>query len=126
MESRIIKIDGKRYRRKYFAGNATRCEAITNRSHINPLKDILEITYTTPVANFTTAIDEVDPLKVIFTNTSKYATEYEWDFGDGTPIVTTTSPQHTYTKAGTYTVTLTASDVAADDIKEVKVTVTSE
>ena len=126
MESRIIKIDGKRYRRKYFAGNATRCEAIANRSHINQLKDVLEITYTTPKANFTNAIDEVNPLKVTFTNTSTHATKYAWDFGDGTPIVTTTSPQHTYTKAGTYTVTLTASDVAADDIKQVEVTVTSE
>jgi PKD repeat protein len=39
---------------------------------------------------------------------------YQFDFGDGSPPVTTTAPtssaQHTYGAIGTYTVTLTASD----------------
>ncbi len=39
---------------------------------------------------------------------------YGFDFGDGSPVVTTTAPisgaQHTYAAAGTYTVTLTATD----------------
>jgi PKD repeat protein len=39
---------------------------------------------------------------------------YQFDFGDGSPIVTTTVPtataSHTYAAAGTYTVTLTAID----------------
>jgi len=39
---------------------------------------------------------------------------YQFDFGDGTPIVTTTSPtsttQHTYAATGTYVVTLTTTD----------------
>jgi parallel beta-helix repeat protein len=37
---------------------------------------------------------------------------YKYDFGDGTPVVTTTSAtpvSHTYTTAGTYTVTVTVS-----------------
>lgn len=29
-------------------------------------------------------------------------------FGDGSPTVTTVNPQHTYTDAGSYTVSLTA------------------
>jgi hypothetical protein len=34
-----------------------------------------------------------------------------WDFGDGTATVTGTSPSHTYTAAGTYTVRIDAQDV---------------
>jgi PKD repeat protein len=35
---------------------------------------------------------------------------YVWNWGDGTPDSTTASPSHVYAVAGTYTVTLTASD----------------
>jgi len=37
---------------------------------------------------------------------------YAWDFGDGSPAATTTTPltSHTYAAAGTYTVRLTATD----------------
>lgn len=42
---------------------------------------------------------------VDFTNTSTNAFAYVWDFGDGTGS-TDVNPQHTYTAAGTYTVTL--------------------
>jgi PKD repeat protein len=50
------------------------------------------------------------PLVVTFTNTStgEYITS-RWDFGDGITS-TLTSPTHTYTTAGIYTVTLTVSD----------------
>jgi len=41
---------------------------------------------------------------------------YQFDFGDGSPVVTTTAPnavaEHTYAAAGSYTVTLTATDTA--------------
>ena len=43
---------------------------------------------------------------------------YQFDFGDGSSIVTTTAPvssaSHTYPAAGTYTVTLTATDTGAN------------
>src|SRR5262249_9600838 len=43
---------------------------------------------------------------------------FRFDFGDGTPAVTTTPPaataQHTYTAAGTYTVTLIATDAGGN------------
>jgi PKD repeat protein len=47
------------------------------------------------------------PLTVQFDNSSTSATSYIWDFGDG---ITSTlpTPQHTYTIAGTYSVTLIA------------------
>lgn len=50
------------------------------------------------------------PLSVSFTNDSTNAREYEWNFGDGTGAATgNTEPvTHQYTKAGSYTVTLTA------------------
>jgi len=49
------------------------------------------------------------PLLVQFLNNTTNASSYAWQFGDG---ITSTlpSPTHTYTAAGVYTVTLTASD----------------
>lgn len=44
---------------------------------------------------------------VAFSSTSTQATEWMWSFGDGT-ISTEQHPMHTYTVAGTYTVTLVA------------------
>ena len=35
---------------------------------------------------------------------------YSWDFGDGSPLVTTPDATHTYTSAGTFTATLTVKD----------------
>ena len=49
---------------------------------------------------------------VSFTNTSSGASFYSWDFGDGSPVETAANPTHTYTAAGVYTVTLTASNAA--------------
>jgi len=59
------------------------------------------------------------PLTVNFTNQSNGATSYLWNFGD-TQTSTATNPSHTYTQAGTYTVTLTATNACGSD-DEVKV-----
>ncbi len=48
------------------------------------------------------------PLGVQFQNNSTYATSYEWDFGDGSPISTDTAPSHTFAEPGLYEVILTA------------------
>lgn len=53
------------------------------------------------------------PLVVAVTSTVTSGTApstYEWDFGDGTTS-TEANPSHTYTQAGTYSVTLTVTDV---------------
>jgi len=50
------------------------------------------------------------PLDVTFTNTSRNAATYEWDFNDGSPMVTTTSPTHTFTQTGTFNVRLIATN----------------
>lgn len=62
-----------------------------------------------PVADFTfKTLVTIPPADVDFTNISKNATSYKWDFGDNTTSVIA-SPKHTYTKAGTYIVKLTAT-----------------
>lgn len=46
-------------------------------------------------------------------NASQNADQYVWNFGDGTPAVTTTSsiaPPHTYTVGGSYTISVVASN----------------
>lgn len=63
----------------------------------------------TPTPSFTgTPTNNCAPSVVTFTNTSTGGVTYTWDFGDGTPTFTgTTPPAHTYSVNGTYDVTLT-------------------
>jgi len=67
-------------------------------------------------ANFSaTPTSGVAPLAVIFTNLSTGDwTTASWDFGDGATS-TDANPSHTYTVAGTYTVTLTVSGLGGSD-----------
>ncbi|MDD2797668.1 MAG: PKD domain-containing protein [Bacteroidales bacterium] len=61
-----------------------------------------------PTASYTSVVSDKD---VTFTNTSTNATSYSWDFGDGTSS-TSASPVHTYSNYGTYSVVLSATNVA--------------
>lgn len=67
---------------------------------------------TPPEANFTfsNGVTVDDFLDFTFANLSSSATQYEWNFGDGSSPSTESDPAHTYPGEGTYTVTLTASD----------------
>lgn len=50
---------------------------------------------------------------------------YRWDWGDGTPVTTTSAAAHTFPAAGTYLVTLTVTDgwgLAASATRQVTVT----
>jgi PKD repeat protein len=49
------------------------------------------------------------PLSVRFKNKSRYASNYRWSFGDGTPSSSKVSPSHTFTSPGKYKVTLSAT-----------------
>jgi PKD repeat protein len=74
-----------------------------------------------PTADYTWSASN---LKVTFTNTSKNANSYQWNFGDGTTS-TSTNPTHDYAKAGTYNVSLKASDGKNEDQDIKLVTVTA-
>ncbi len=50
------------------------------------------------------------PLTVNFSNLSTNGLTYVWDFGDGSPIVTTFAASHTFTAAGVYTVSLSSAN----------------
>jgi beta propeller repeat protein len=71
-----------------------------------------------PVAAFSaSATSGKKPLKVQFTNKSTNSpTSWKWSFGDGT-YSTSKSPSHTYSKAGRYTVYLTAKNTAGSNTK---------
>ena len=63
-----------------------------------------------PVASFSISKSSGDaPLSVSFSNESSNASSYLWSFGDGSANTSETSPGHTFKKAGTFTVTLTAT-----------------
>lgn len=65
------------------------------------------------------------PLLVSFTNTTTpvIGTTYVWDFGNGTPPVTLTNPSTSYFSAGTYTVTLTATNGSSSNTASRVITV---
>ena len=79
----------------------------------------------TPTAAFrTTNLDQPAPIaKVGFENDSKNATEYLWDFGDGTTSTAAVPKKHKYTKAGEYTVTLKAVKGKKEQITSKVITV---
>lgn len=91
---------------------------------------IIIITYTaavTPVASFTyTPSSGTAPLSVSFTDTSSNTpTSWSWDFGDGNTS-TLQNPTHSFTTAGSSTVSLTASNAAGSSSPAThSVTVTS-
>jgi PKD repeat protein len=70
----------------------------------------------TPVANFVgTPTSGALPLTVAFTDISTNTpTSWIWNFGDGSSS-NYKNPDHTYTTAGTYTVTLTATNSAGSN-----------
>ena len=71
-----------------------------------------------PVAEFTgTPVSGIVPHTVKFTDASLNATTWAWDFGDHTAVSNLQNPSHTYTAAGQYNVTLTASNTNGSNTK---------
>ncbi|NVN99297.1 MAG: PKD domain-containing protein [Geobacteraceae bacterium] len=69
-----------------------------------------------PVANFTgSPVTGIVPFSVTFTDTSaNHPTSWSWNFGDG-GTSTSQNPTHVYAVAGTYNVTLTATNSAGSN-----------
>jgi PKD repeat protein len=74
-----------------------------------------------PTAAFTTTVDAGNGLLVVAdgaasTDPDGTITDYAWDFGDGSPVVSgpSASAQHTYATASTFTITLTVTDDDGD------------
>lgn len=66
-----------------------------------------------PEADFNAPAGPLRPgVPLQFVNTSRHATSYSWDFGDGTPADPAVHPYHVFQGAGTYQVTLTATQSA--------------
>ncbi len=104
----------------YFtAGNKTVRLIVTNQFGADTMIAIVNVR-PLATANFTVA---QSLLTATFTNTSSNATSYLWDFGDGMTS-TVVSPVHTYAATGTYTVTLSATNVCRTHVKTATVGVT--
>jgi PKD repeat protein len=81
--------------------------------------------YAVPVVKFiTNSTSGTIPLKIRFTDQSKYATSWNWNFGDGS-ISTEKNPLHTYTKPGKYQVILTINQGDLKISKTLTITVKS-
>lgn len=98
------------------AGNYTVTLTVTNSTGSNILVKNNYITVSgslppAPVANFTgNPLTGIKPLTVNFTDTSTNTpTSWSWNFGDSTTS-TSQNPSRTYTNAGNYTVSLTATN----------------
>src|SRR5690606_29652354 len=78
-------------------------DSLVRNNYINAVK---------PIASFTSPDSFICPGNTAtFTNTSQGTNlTYVWNFGDGSPTSTATSPTHTYPNAGVYTVRLIATE----------------
>jgi len=66
-----------------------------------------------PIANFSYNAS-ADPL-VSFTNTSSNSLTYRWNFGDGSPFITTQNTTHTFANNGVFNVCLKATNATGSD-----------
>ncbi len=83
--------------------------------YANTASGVVTVTAPTLVANFTqSALNTVVGTTLYFTDTSTTDAPpilaWAWDFGDGSARAFTQNAEHAYTRAGTFTVTLTVTD----------------
>ena len=104
------------------AGNYTVTLTVINSTGSNTTikPDYIKVITPTPippVASFSSNVTSgTAPLNVAFTDTStRTPTAWNWSFGDGTANSTVKNPTHTYSAAGNYTVTLTATNAAGSN-----------
>jgi len=90
-----------------FGGCTSEVESVTNAWHAVGLGSVY---VSSTVSDFMASGVEscVTPFSVQFTNTGVNGASFVWDFGDGTPTVTTLNPTHVYNTFGAFTVELIA------------------
>lgn len=86
-------------------------ELITENMYgcIDTLNSTVEV-YPLPVADFSSTVVCLNTLTA-FTDLSVAAVSWQWNFGDGTPVVIGPNPFHMYTTAGTFTVELVVANI---------------
>jgi len=85
------------------------------------------VIYAAAVAGFTPSATQVlRGEQIHFINSSLNADTYAWDFGDGAGTSTQADPYYAYALAGTYTVTLMASNAYTSDTVQAVITVSEE
>jgi gliding motility-associated-like protein len=85
-------------------------KAPTTNCNLGAVKIDFQLQNPDAVASANGPLSGCVPFTVNFQNNSSSATNYVWNFGDGSPTSTATNPSHTYTTAGVYTVSLVASN----------------
>jgi uncharacterized protein YjdB len=87
-------------------GARTATSAVTVTANSKPVAVIsaTPTSGTAPLAVQFSAGNSTDP------NPGDFILGFDWDFGDGSPRANSNAPSHTYTTAGTYTVTLRVMD----------------
>lgn len=68
-----------------------------------------------PIARFTSTTNCSNRLQFTFTDQSIDPQSWEWDFGDGSPLVTTQNPVHYFPALGAYTVRLVTFNGSCSD-----------
>ncbi|MEM6524959.1 MAG: PKD domain-containing protein [Bacteroidota bacterium] len=89
-------------------------ETATQTVVINPIPPIVDFAYDPPAG--------CAPLTVQFTNLSQFAdsTSYFWRFGVNEGVSRAVNPTYTYFEPGVYTVSLSATNILGDTIRETK------
>ena len=102
----------------------------TRYDGVDPVSESVSIDATgnLSAASFTSSATTVSIADAIiqFNATATGASEYTWDFGDGTVLSGTANPVHPYTETGIYTVTLTITGGGCSSVATSQITVTSD
>lgn len=113
-------VNGSTFDPSGLSGNIDITYTVTDLSGCsNSQTNVINVIGGSPVASFTTGSIS---LEATFSNTSSGGGSWLWDFGDGTTD-TSENPVHYYPSAGTYTVSLTASNSCGSNISTQQITV---
>lgn len=96
---------------------------VTNNVCVETATQSVTVLAIPPIIDFTyEPASGCAPLKVTFTNTSQFAEpdSYQWEFGLGQARSNAISPTYTYFEPGTYTVSLSGSNVTGQTVTETK------